>query len=118
MNIEQLKSLCSWWKEKLGLAHWNIALQICREHDMPISNSQGSNQISLSNEQALISILDSSDFPHSPFMQDMEVSLVHELLRIPLRYITEPQQDSIEDILLEAFIERTARSLVQLSRDN
>ena len=51
-------------------------------------------------------------------MQDMEVSLVHELLHIPLRYITEPQQDSIEDILLEAFIERTARLLVQLSRDN
>ena len=100
------------------MAHWNIALQICRERDMPIPNSQGTNQISLANEQALISILDSSDFPNSPFTQDMEVSLVHELLHIPLRYITEPDTGSIEEILLEAFIERTARLLVLLSRGN
>ena len=118
MNIEQLKTLCSRWQEKLGLAHWNIALQICRERDMPISHSQGSNQISLANEQALISILDSSDFPSSPFEQDMEVSLVHELLHIPLRYISEPENGSIEETLLEAFIERTARLLVLLSRGN
>ena len=66
---------------------------------------------------ALISILDPRDYPDSPFEQDMEVSLVHELLHIPLRYITEPELNSLEDIHLEAFIESMAKLLVKLSRE-
>lgn len=81
-------------------------------------NIQGSSEISLPTERALISILDAKDYPDTPFEQDMEVSLVHELLHIPLQYITDPDGISLEHVHLEAFIEGIARLLVELSRKN
>ena len=115
-NIDELNSLCSQWQQYLGITHWDIALRICNSHDMPIPNSTGANNISLCNEKALISILDPNDWPDTPFQLDMEVSLVHELLHIPLDYISQPDKNSLEFILLEAFIERIANLLVTLSR--
>ena len=41
--------------------------------------------------------LDSADYPDTPFEQDMEVSLVHELLHIPLLYITDPEEGTLQD---------------------
>ncbi len=48
----------------------------------------------------------------------MEVSLVHELLHIPLKYISEPETGSLEYIHMEAFIERLARLLVAQVRSD
>lgn len=84
---------------------------------MPLRNSQATSQISLQTEQALISILCHDDFPESIFKQDFEVSLVHELLHIPLMYFVHPDDNSIEHVLMEAFIEATAKLLVNLSRE-
>ena len=83
---------------------------------MSIPEVQGTNRISLKTEQALISIVDPQDYPETPFEQDMEVSLVHELLHIPMEYFATPAQDTLEHTHLEAFIERTARLLVSLAR--
>ncbi len=117
LDIEQLKQLCIQWQEKLGILHWDIALRICHSQDMPSPNVRGANQISLLTEQALISILHPDDWPDTPFYLDMEVSLLHELLHIPLEYISQPDTSSLEFILLEAFIERIANLLVALSRN-
>ena len=38
------------------------------------------------------------------------------LLHIPLMYISNPEEGTLQDIHLEAFIERMAGLLVQLSR--
>ena len=84
---------------------------------MPLRNSQATSQISLQTEQALISILCHDDFPQGIFKQDFEVSLVHELLHIPLMYFVHPDDNSIEHVLMEAFIEATAKLLVNLSRE-
>ena len=116
-NENQLAVLCKKWQNSLRLSHWDIAFRICRKEDMQIIDTQATNKISLTNECALISILDPRDYPDSPFEQDMEVSLVHGLLHIPLRYITEPELNSLEDIHLEAFIESMAKLLVKLSRE-
>ena len=112
----QLSDICQKWQDLLRLSHWDIAIRICKKEDMQINDTQASNKISLTNECALISILDTSDYPDSPFEQDMEVSLVHELLHIPLKYIANPEDNSLENIHLEAFIESTAKLLVKLSR--
>lgn len=115
LKIDQLTKLCRQWQEKLGLAHWKIGLRICRAEELKMQNVQATNEISLTTECALISILDSKDYPDTPFEQDMEVSLVHELLHIPMKYISEPETGSLEYIHTEAFIERLARLLVALS---
>ena len=117
LDIEELTALCIEWQERLGLSHWRIAVQICRAREMPVPDVQATSDISLQMEYALISILDPVDYPSSPFEQDMEVTLVHELLHIPLLYITDPDRASLEHTYLEAFIERTARLLVALARD-
>ena len=112
-----LAALCRKWQDYLRLAHWDIAVNFASSHDMPVSNSQAANQISLASEKALISILRPSDFPESIFKQDFEVSIVHELLHIPLMYFAHPRNPSIEYFLMEAFIEGTAKLLVHLSRE-
>ena len=116
MYVEELITLCNKWQERLGLLHWDIGLRICRAEEMPLKNKRATIEISLETECALISMLDSADYPDTPFKLDMEVSLVHELLHIPMKYIADPKARSLEDIHLEAFIERIARLLVQLSK--
>ena len=115
LTLEELSVLCLEWQEKLGLSHWHIAVRICRDREMPLPDVQASSDISLQMEYALISMLDPVDYPASPFEQNMEVTLVHELLHIPLLYFTDPDEGTIEHTHLEAFIERTARLLVSLA---
>ena len=115
-NIEELKELCLKWQERLGLSHWCIGVQISKAEDMLLQEVQGTNRISLKTEQALITVIDPEDYPKTPFEQDMEVSLVHELLHIPLKYFAQPEPETLEPEHMEAFIERTARLLVLLAR--
>jgi len=117
LTIEALTELCNFWQEKLGRSQWQIGLRICRAEDMSMRNVQATSEISLVTECALISILDSRDYPNTPFEQDMEVSLVHELLHIPLKYIAEPQDGTLENVHLEAFIERMARLLTKFANE-
>ena len=116
MNINELTVLCRKWQERLGLAHWQIALRICRSDEMDLKDVFAENKISLDTECAIIRILDSADYPETPFEKDMEVSLVHELLHIPMLYISNPEDGTLEYVHTEAFIERMARLLVWLSR--
>ena len=95
MNIDELTALCIEWQEKLGLSHWRIGLRICHAEELELKNVQASSKISLETECALISILDSSDYPDTTFQQDMEVSLVHELLHIPLMYISNTERGKL-----------------------
>ena len=116
LNLEELTQLCVEWQERLGLSNWEIGIQICSSETLELPEVQGTNIVSLETERALITILAPEDYPPTPFEQDMEVSLVHELLHIPLKYIARPERGTLEHIHLEAFIERTARLLVLLSR--
>ncbi len=116
MNIEELTTLCIEWQKRLGLSHWRIGLRICSADELDCNDVQATIKISLETECALISLLDCADYPDTPFKQDMEVSLVHELLHIPLEYISKPEKGTLQAIHLEAFIERTARLLVHLSK--
>ena len=116
MDINELTALCREWQKRLGLSHWRIALRICRSDEMGLKDVSGENEFSLANECAIIRILDSADYPETPFELNMEVSLVHELLHIPLMYISNPEEGTLESIHLEAFIKRMARLLVELSK--
>jgi len=117
LTLEQLQGLCREWQERLGLGHWEIGLSITRAQSMPKKDVTAAINFDITNEYALIDILDPIDQPKGPFEQDMEVSLVHELLHIPMRYIVDPVDDTLEDILMEAFINRLARVLVRLKRE-
>jgi hypothetical protein len=114
-TLEELQKLGSYWQEKLGLSHWQIAVRIARARDLP-EETDGCNDYQLETESAAISILDPVDYPEGPFEQDMEITLVHELLHIPMGYIANPEKESLEHIHLESTISRLARLLVMLKR--
>ena len=116
VTLTELVTLCHQWQEKLGLSHWQIAVSLCSANEMKLQDVQATSEISPMTECALISILRPEDYPESPFEQDIEVSLVHELLHIHMKYIAEPDENSLENVHLEAFIERIARLLVKLQR--
>lgn len=117
LTLEELIPACEFWKERLGLSHWRIGLRIARARDMPLGKTQGANEFCVDTEKALISILDPTDYPEGPFPQDMEATLVHELLHIPMRYIANPKLETLEATHMEAFIERMARLLVAMNRE-
>ena len=76
-----LELLCNEWKNILGLTHWNIEVQIV--HGDEINNNQGQNDYSFIDEQSLIRIKRPEDY-YGYFPQNMEKTLVHELLHLVL----------------------------------
>ena len=119
---ESLAKACRYWQEKLGLSHWRIAVRFARLSEMKGEGDdrefyQGSNKFDIRVECALIKICDPQDYPiDTPFEQDVEVTLVHELLHISVDYFARPDTTFIEHSLMEAFIDRMAWLLVELDR--
>lgn len=112
-----LITLCNKWKRKLGLDAWDIRVSIVRGKNMEKDDASGTNQFSIAKRCAIINLIDPEDYPDIPFEYDMEVTLVHELLHIPLKYFSEPPEDSLEEFELEVFIDHQAKLLVSLSRE-
>ncbi len=117
VTLEALKPLCEEWQARLGLSHWDVALEISRVWDMPLDGVTGANTFDIATEKAVINILDPVDYQPGPFPYDVEAVLVHELLHIPLRYFAEPDEESMEAVHLEAFIDRMAQLLVRMKRE-
>ena len=119
---ESLAKACRYWQEKLGLSHWRIAVRFARKEELKGEGDdmefyQGQNHFDVRLECALIKICDPQDYPtDTPFKQDVEVTLVHELLHISVDYFARPDSTFMEHSLMEAFIDRTARLLVSLDR--
>jgi len=112
-----LIALCNKWKRKLGLDAWDIRVSIVKSKCMEKEDSSGTNTFSLAKRCSIIHIIDPEDYPDDiPFEYDMEVTLVHELLHIPLKYFSEPPENTLEEFELEAFIDHQAKLLVSLSR--
>ena len=114
LDKDALAALCREWQDRLGLAHWEIDVKLVR--GVEIGNNCGQVDISTVKEQAFIRLKSPEDY-HGYFPYDMEQTLVHELLHIPMRYIVDPVDDTLEDALTEAFIERMARLLVRLKHE-
>ena len=120
LTLDELQEKCTYWQEKLGLLHWRVSVEIKRGRDIPMKGCGGCNEFNIAIECASICILDPADYPDTLplFAEDMETTLVHELLHITMRYFAAPEEHSLEDIHLEAAISRLARVLVGLRRDS
>lgn len=117
IDEKELQTLCQEWQERLGLGHWQVVVKIKRYYDM--DNYQGSNLFTYSKMQSVIKIIHPDDWdPDCMCNQDMEKTLVHELLHILLHPLAASIKDDdyLKQDILEQIIETLSRALVDLKR--
>lgn len=117
LDDEQLQQRLVYWQKKLNLSDWKIEAHIKRGRDMR-EDCAGSINWVLPNKQAIISILDSVDYPdNTTGVQDMENTLVHELLHLHLAPIAEDSRENEHYTLFEEWaINSIADALIDLER--
>jgi hypothetical protein len=120
-NQEQLKNLCNEWQKVLGLSDWDIKITISRAKEMFDEDTQAGVNWVLRKKTALIKILDPIDYKISGvtfWEQDMEQSLVHELMHLHIASFDNSKEGSLEDICVDQVCDIVAKGFVKLKRQN
>lgn len=114
---EELLAKCEEWQKILRLQDWIITVHIRRERDFTLSDSNAEIITTLPKRMATIHILDPIDYPPDQSEpQDMELSLVHELLHIHLFTFFADREDEMRIVAEEQAIEAISRGLIALAR--
>lgn len=115
-NNEELVDACAKWQKALRLQDWKLAVRIARGNGLDLPpDTQGRCEWTLGRKEALIRILDPVDFPlDCSWPQDMEVTLVHELLH--LHFAPFDDFEGLKDTLSEQAINAISHALVEVSR--
>ena len=111
LTQEELERLCREWQKILRLQDWDIKVKICRQNDMT-PDSQADSTWTLPKKTAIIRLCDPIDYIDVAWPQDMERSLVHELLHLHLAPIDDFEPGTIKDILLEQAVDAMSKALI------
>ncbi|MEW6044997.1 MAG: hypothetical protein AB1609_00710 [Bacillota bacterium] len=115
LSQDELTEKCRLWQRRLRLQDWDIVTKIVRADDMH-SDGQGECMWVIERKEAIIKLLDPVDYsPRSPFEQDHERTLVHELLHLHFAPFT-AKDGTPEDVAQEQAIQCLAKALVALAR--
>ena len=115
-NLDYLEELLEEWKSILHLEQWDIELRRSRQIDFLEEDNQGEITFNKVECQAIIRILDHIDWVDTPFKQDMEKTLVHELLHLIYADFEPEDSNSLQYTLWHRSIDSMARVLVSLKR--
>lgn len=111
-----LTELCAEWQKRLRLMDWLVTVRYRRADDMPLANKGGCCSWKITLKAAVVDVLDPVDYPaDSHFLQDVEVTVVHELLHLHIAPFV-ADDDTPEDIAQEQAIECIAQALVKAKR--
>ena len=115
ISMTQLRKQCAYWQRALRLQDWEVKLTVSRRSQFTMPRCQGVIDWVLPTRQAYITLLDPRDFPGTPFMHDIEVTLVHELLHL---YVApfHADEDTLADHAQEQMIDALAQALVRLRK--
>lgn len=119
LTEEKLKELCAVYQRILRLQDWHNKVKVARGYDFDKQNCQGQVRYTLARKEALIYILAHADYePSHAFPQDMEVTLVHELLHLHFAEVSDKCEEAVVDIntALEQGIQSIAEAIVTLRR--
>lgn len=112
MKLTRLRIVrsCATWQRRLRLQDWDVELTIQRARDMPEDGLQGFCSQHETKRRAYIALVDPVDADPG---WDWEVTLVHELLHVPMSEVLKGDyRKSPEGIAAERFIDAQARALV------
>lgn len=115
-NLDRLEEFLEEWKSILHLEQWDIELRRSRQIDFLEEDNQGEVTFNKVECQAIIRILDHIDWVDTPFKQDMEKTLVHELLHLIYADFEPEDSNSLQYTLWHRSIDSMARVLVSLKR--
>lgn len=114
---EEAQDACKEWQKILRLQDWAVKVFIKRARDMSLEGGQGEVHWGLQSKSASILLLDPLDYPPGLRQeQDMEKTLVHELLHLHSAPFDNFEYESLENTALEQAIDLTAEALVELKR--
>jgi hypothetical protein len=116
LTEEQLQERLQEWQKRLRLQDWIITAKIKRAREL-MDETQATVSWQLAKKMAMISIMDPIDYPpDSMEPQDMENSLVHELLHLHFAPLNQNDDDERYHIGEEQAIESIASGLINAAR--
>lgn len=115
MDDKETAEILKFWKDILFMQEWEFVLKYCTAADMP-QDTQGSVTWTLGNKTAIIKILRPDNYNYPDFPQDIERTILHEILHCFLAFQDKTKKGSIEEILFEQKIETISKALIKLKR--
>lgn len=112
---EALEKL-EYWKRKLGLDSWEIKVFLKKQSFLGLTR-QAYCEWTLAKSAAVINIVCHEDWDGNIWFQDMEMSLVHELLHIKTATFEKFEENSLQDTMYEQFIDSMSKILVTIDRE-
>ena len=117
MTKEKLQAMFAEWQKRLRLQDWKIYVEISRDRDMKFEGNGGEVHWQIEAKQAVINIIDPIDYPPNTMAeQDMEQTLVHELLHLHFAPF-DAEHNTPADVAQEQAIHAIAEALVKLKRE-
>lgn len=121
MTEKQLKDRCAHWQKVLRLQDWRIDARFATSDELAHQGDGGICELHQDSKIATIRILPEDAYnPHShmsqAFPQDVELTLVHELVHIHFDKVMDPDAEEHEEVMQEQAIQFVAEALVALSR--
>lgn len=116
LTLEHLQAATNYWQKVLRLQDWNVRIRFERFYNMPYKNA-GFNSNICSKKTALVAILDPQDWDSSEWTQDIEKTLVHELLHLHTAPFTDITPPPFPLMLEEQAIDLLAGAFVSLHRE-
>ena|SRR3990167_3747235 len=115
-NDDELQLVCAEWQKRLRLQDWVVKAIIARNKDL-LEKTQGTCSWVIQKKMATILILDPIDYPEDTIHpQDMEQTLVHELLHLHFAPFDD-ETGTPKEIAIEQATDCIAYALVNLHRD-
>ena len=108
------------WQKRLNLHEWNISLLVSRATELK-PKTLGNIHWDSEKKTAVIRVLDPADYklPFSEMLQDLEFTVVHELIHLELSPVLTPlQRNDANRREEEHAVNHMADALIKLDRQN
>jgi hypothetical protein len=110
-----LEQCLAFWKEVLGLQPWAIQIMFDRAENLG-GTLAAHIDYAPAKESGVLRLRDPRDWYGFAWKQDVEVSIVHELLHLIFWPFDHHERTALAEVHEEQIVERLARSLVSLRR--
>ncbi|WP_416149421.1 hypothetical protein ACM26V_00025 [Salipaludibacillus sp. HK11] len=119
LTEDQLNERAAYWQKVLGLQDWDVQVKKARAEAFD-GDREGECEYLSNSKTARIRILDESHYPTDAWdEQDMELTLVHELLHLHFSAIRDLAYELDHYVMFEEqAINKMSQALVHLERTN